>query len=111
LPRAFFDAAQIAIANGDLARARIFAERAVLGWIVLDGDDSSKVLQYRALSQDPPKHELYGTTVKWKTAVDDIPVGLDSKEFDDWLWRRKKKPRRRRTASRPSQLGDVPGFH
>jgi SET domain len=51
LPRAFFDATQIAIANGDLARARIFAERAVLGWIVLDGDDSSKVLQYRALSQ------------------------------------------------------------
>jgi hypothetical protein len=30
LPRAFFDAAQIAIANGDLARAQIFAERAVL---------------------------------------------------------------------------------
>ena len=111
LPRAFSDAAQIAIANGDLARARIFAERAVLGWIVLNGDDSSKVLQSRALSQDPSKHELYGTTMKWKTAVDDIPVGLDSKELDDWLWRRKKKPRCRRTASRLSQAGDVPGLH
>jgi hypothetical protein len=29
LPRAFLDAAQIAIANGDLARRYIFAERAV----------------------------------------------------------------------------------
>ncbi|MCJ1234381.1 hypothetical protein MMC14_002342 [Varicellaria rhodocarpa] len=91
LPRAYLDAAQIAIANGDLARARIFAERAVLGWIVLDGDDSSNVLQNRALSQDPSKHMLYGRSMKWKTAVDDNPQGLDSKELDDWLWRRKKK--------------------
>jgi len=104
LPRAFFDAAQVAIANGDLARARVFAERAVLGWIILEGDDSSKVRQYRALSQDPSKHELYETTLK--CAVDDIPVELDLKEFDDWLWRRKKNPKRRRKASKPSQLGD-----
>jgi hypothetical protein len=93
LPRAFLDAAQIAIANGDLARARIFVERAVLGWIVLEGDDSSKVLQYRALILDPSKHELYGMSMKWKTAVDDIPLGLASKEFDDWLWKREKPKR------------------
>jgi hypothetical protein len=93
LPRAFLDAAQIAIANGDLARARIFAERAALGWVVLEGDDSSKVLQTRALSQDPSKHDLYGNSMKWKTAVDDIPQGLDWKELDDWLWRREKPKR------------------
>lgn len=93
LPRAFLDAAQIAIANGDLARARIFAERAMLGWIVLEGDDSSTVLQYRGLSQDPSQHELYGMSSKWKTTVDDIPQGLDSKEFEDWLWRREKPKR------------------
>lgn len=28
--------------------------------------------------------------MKWKTAVDDVPQGLDSKEFEDWLWRREK---------------------
>jgi len=93
LPRAFFDAAQIAIAHGDLARARIFAERAALGWTVLQGDDSFGVLQNRALSQDPSKHELYRMSMKWKTAVDDIPQGLDSKEFEDWLWRREKPKR------------------
>ncbi|OBT86392.1 hypothetical protein VE02_05288 [Pseudogymnoascus sp. 03VT05] len=90
LPRAFIDAAQIAITHGDLARARNFAKRAVLGWIVLEGDDGPQVLQYSALTQDPSKHELYGTTMKWKTAIDNIPVGLDSEDFDDWLWRRDK---------------------
>lgn len=90
LPRAFLDAAQIAIVNGDLARARIFAERAALGWMVLEGEDSSRVLQNRDLTQDPSKHVFYGMSMKWKTAVDDIPQGLDSKEFENWLWRREK---------------------
>jgi hypothetical protein len=109
LPRAFLDAAQIAIANGDLARARIFVERAVLGWTILEGDDSPNVLQYKALTQDPSKHELYGMSMKWKTVVDDIPQGLDPKELDDWLWRREK-------LKRPGQPADFrnratfPGF-
>ena len=93
LPRAFLDAAQIAIANGDLARARIFAEQAALGWIILEGEDSPRVLQTRALSQDPSKHELAGISMKWKSAVDDMPQGLDLKELDDWLWRREKPKR------------------
>ena len=109
LPRAFLDAAQIAIANGDLAKARIFAERAVLGWSILEGDDSSSVLQYRVLTQDPSRHEFYGMSMKWKTAVDDIPPGLGPKELDDWLWRREK-------PKRPGQPADFrnratfPGF-
>ena len=68
LPRAFLDAAQIAITHGDLARARIFAERAVLGWIILKGSDSSNVLQYRVLSKDPSNHELYEILVNSPTA-------------------------------------------
>lgn len=48
LPGAFLDATQIAIAHGDLARAQICVERAVLGWIILEGDDSPNVLQYKA---------------------------------------------------------------
>ncbi|OBT60796.1 hypothetical protein VE03_09899 [Pseudogymnoascus sp. 23342-1-I1] len=90
LPRAFLDAAQIAIANGDLARASIFAEKAMLGWAVLGGDDSSNVLTNKALSKDPSKHGLYGHSMKWKTAVNDTPSGLDPAEFDNWLWRREK---------------------
>ncbi|KAK8900780.1 hypothetical protein QC760_010544 [Botrytis cinerea] len=90
LPRAFFDAAQIAIANGDLARAQIFIEQAVSRWTILEGDDSPNVLQHRALLQDPSKHELYGMSMRWRTTVGDVPQELDSKEFEDWLWRREK---------------------
>lgn len=85
LPRAFFDAAQIAIANGDLARGRIFVERAVSGWRIAGGGDSTPVIQHGALAQDPSKHELYGVSMKWKTAVDEAPCGLEPGDFEDWL--------------------------
>lgn len=110
LPRAFIDAAQICVANGDLARARVFTKRAVLGWIILNGDDSSNVLKYKALSQDPSKYYCYWLSMRWKTEADDIPQGLDSEEFEDWLWRREK-------PKRPGQLVDFrnreifPGFN
>jgi hypothetical protein len=29
-------------------------------------------------------------SMRWETAVDDLPQGLDSKEFENWLWRREK---------------------
>jgi hypothetical protein len=44
LPRAFLDAPQIAIANGDLARGRIFAERAVFWRKTALGDDSTGLI-------------------------------------------------------------------
>ena len=31
----------------------------LMEWSVLEGDDSSKVLQNRVLSREPPKNELY----------------------------------------------------
>ncbi|TGO51181.1 hypothetical protein BCON_0167g00030 [Botryotinia convoluta] len=85
LPSAFYDAAQIPIANGDLARARIFVQKAVKGWTVLDGESSPSVLQYS---------ELYGMSKKWKMAVNEVPTGLGEEEWENWLWRRKKKTRR-----------------
>jgi hypothetical protein len=109
LPRAFFDAAQISIANGDLARGRTFTEQALLGWTILEGDDGSTVLKQRALLMDLSKHEVYGLSMKWKTAVDDVPPGLDLEEFENWLWRREK-------PKQPGQPADLryratfPGF-
>lgn len=100
LPRAFLDAAQIAVANGDLARARVFTEKAMLGWVVLGGDDGPNVLKNKALSKDPSKHGLYWNSMKWKTAVDDVPLRLDPTEFDNWLWRREK----------PKRLGQLADF-
>lgn len=98
LPRAFLYAARLTVAHGDLARARVFFERARLGWTVLQGNDSYKVLRERALSQDPSKHDLYGFSTKWRTTVDEIPQGIDSQKFEDWLWKREKPGRSRQPA-------------
>ncbi|TVY60112.1 SET domain-containing protein 5 [Fusarium oxysporum f. sp. cubense] len=98
LPRAFFDAAQITVAHGDLARARVFTERAAAGWLVLEGDDSPRVLNAKQLAQDPSSHDTYGYSTAWRTAVDDVPQGLDSNEFENWIWKREKE-------NEPEQLG------
>jgi hypothetical protein len=90
LPRAYLDAAQIAIANGDLARGRIFAERAVEGWRTAYGSDCKEVIDYGPLARDPTKIQLYGLSMKWKTSVNEVPQGLDSNDFEDWLWKREK---------------------
>ncbi|KAF2679583.1 SET domain-containing protein [Lentithecium fluviatile CBS 122367] len=90
LPRAYLDAAQITIANGDLARGRIFAERAVEGWRTACGSDSKEVMEHGSLARNPAKLQLYGLSMKWKTSSDEVPQGLDQNDFEDWLWRREK---------------------
>ena len=109
LPRAFLDAAQIVIAHGDLARGRIFAERAVSGWRTAYGGDSMEVIEHGTLARDPSTLELYGLSMKWRTTVHEAPRGLESSDFEDWLWRREK-------PKQPGQLADLrshatfPGF-
>ena len=109
LSRAFFDAAQIVIANGDLARGRIFAERAVSGWRTSQGGDSMELIKYGPLARDPSKHQMYGISMRWRTAVDQAPRELEPNDFEDWLWKREK-------AKHPGQLADLrsratfPGF-
>jgi hypothetical protein len=33
---------------------------------------------------------LYGMSMKWKTAVDEVPDNLEPSAFEDWLWKREK---------------------
>jgi hypothetical protein len=88
LARTYMDAAQVTIAKGDLARGRIFAERAVDEWRASGGDDFKEVLEHGDLCKNPAKLPLYGLTMEWETAVDEVPRGLHPAEFEDWLWRR-----------------------
>jgi hypothetical protein len=88
--QAFVDAAQLVIANSDLARGRIFAERAASVWKTTLGSDSTQAIEYGALAQDPSKHKLFGISTRWKTKVDEVPQGLEPRDFEDWLWRREK---------------------
>jgi len=88
--QAFVNAAQLVIANSDLARGRIFAEKAASVWKTTLGGDSTQAIKHGALAQDPSKYELYGNSMKWKTKVDEAPQGLEPSDFEDWLWRREK---------------------
>ena len=83
--QAFVNAAQLAIANSDLARGRIFAKRAASIWKTILGGDSTQAITYEALAQDPSEHELYGISIKWKMKVDEAPQGLEPSDFEDWL--------------------------
>lgn len=86
--RPHFDATQIFIAHGDLARGCVFTERAVSGWRTAFGDDSNQVLEHDPIAKNPATHMLYGTSMKWKSAADQVPTGLGSADFEDWLWKR-----------------------
>ncbi|PMD33565.1 SET domain-containing protein [Hyaloscypha variabilis F] len=97
---AFVNAAQLAIANSDLARGRIFAERAASVWKTTRGGDSPQAIKHAALARDPSKYELYGVSTKWKTKVDEVPQGLEPSDFEDWLWKREK-------PKQPGQLADL----
>jgi hypothetical protein len=88
LVRAYPDAFQICIANGDLARASVFAERCLSLYLITGGDDSPEIPEYRELVQDPKLHQYYGMSMKWKTTLDEVPQELGTEEFEDWLWRR-----------------------
>lgn len=107
--QAFVNAAQLAIANSDLARGRIFAERAVSAWKTTLGGDSMQAIKHGALAQDPSKYELYGISAKWKTKVDEAPQGLELSDFEDWLWRREKPKALRQLANLRGRV-TFPGF-
>jgi hypothetical protein len=41
----------------------------------------------KKLMADPTQHRDFGASKKWKTGKGLIPKGLDSDEFEKWLWR------------------------
>jgi hypothetical protein len=90
VPRLYYDALQITIANGDQARAKVFGARAHAERVVLEGDDSPETIRLASLVENPAKHSLYGTAMRWRQAVEKVPQGLSEREFEDWLWMKSK---------------------
>ena len=88
IPRLYYDALQIVIANGDQARAKVFAEKAYAARVILEGEDSPETIRLKGLAERPANHRLYGTSMAWKQAVKKVPQGLSEQEFNDWLWRK-----------------------
>ncbi|KAK2778397.1 set domain-containing protein 5 [Colletotrichum kahawae] len=87
VPRLYYDALQIVIANGDEARARVFAERASAERLIMEGSDSAVVHRLNKYAADPSSHVLYGTSEQWRQGVNKIPQGLNEQDFERWLWR------------------------
>lgn len=69
VPRAYYDAFQLAVFNSDLARASIFANRAAVTRTTFEGDDSPEVRKLRHLSEDPTGHPCCGFSPCWSTRV------------------------------------------
>ena len=86
--RLYYDAFQISIANGDQARARVFAEKAYATRIILEGDDSPTAIQLSNLIRDPSIHSLHGMSMRWKSNTNAVPQTLPEKEFEKWLWQK-----------------------
>lgn len=85
LPRTYFDATQVAIADGDLARGRIIAEKAVERWRTAYGSDSKEMMEYSSIVRNSAKPQVYGLSVGWKTSLNEAPRELEPNDFEDWL--------------------------
>jgi hypothetical protein len=88
LPRAYYDAFQIAIAHGDQARAKVFAQRAYEARLCCEGEDSPLTTRMKCLVARPAGHRLFGTSNRWKLSEKMVPKTLEGEEFEAWLWRR-----------------------
>jgi hypothetical protein len=87
VPRAYYDAFQIAIAHGDQARASVFAQRAYEGRLCCEGDDSPLTAHAKSLVARPAEHSLFGTSSRWRLSEKMIPKTLEGESFEAWLWR------------------------
>ncbi|CAJ0552472.1 Ff.00g005500.m01.CDS01 [Fusarium sp. VM40] len=86
VPRVYYDAFQIAIANGDEVRAKIFAERAYAARVVIEGDDSPETAKPKSLAERPSQRPLYQTNKHFPPDITP-PQEIDEPMFVEWLWR------------------------
>lgn len=88
--RLYYDAFQISITHGDQARASVFAERAYKSRVLCEGDDSPETLKVKNLTKNPAGHRNFGVSMRWRTAKSQVPRGLSTDAFEEWLWRQGK---------------------
>ncbi|KAG6250033.1 hypothetical protein E4U23_001709 [Claviceps purpurea] len=93
-PDSYLYAVEIAISQGDLARGRIFAQRVVRSFVTILGSDNPETMEYADMAKNPANYskKLYGSSMRGKTSVDEIPQGLGPDDFENWLWRREPAP-------------------
>lgn len=91
IARLYYDAFQISIAHGDQARASVFAERAYKVRVVCEGEDSPETLRVKTLGLNPSDHSSFRAySNKWQTTRKLVPKGLDTVQFNKWLFRQER---------------------
>lgn len=86
IPRAYYDAFQLAIANGDEERAKVFAERAHAARIIVEGEDSPSTARMKQFAERPTLHSAYNSCSGGLMLRARPPQDVDGGVFDDWLW-------------------------
>jgi len=93
ISRVYYDAFQLVLAYGDLARAKTFAEKAYEAGQFDSNSDDPLAQRLKSYINDPKQHSAYGLGLPkiWKTTVGMIPKNLYSEAFEMWLWRQDQK--------------------
>ncbi|CAM6096835.1 unnamed protein product [Calypogeia fissa] len=81
----YYDAFQIVICCGDLARAKVFAERAYDVRLYCGGNDNPVTAHMKSLIANPAQHRLFGVSKIWQQSVKTIPRRLEGDKFEAWL--------------------------
>lgn len=87
--RAWYDAFQVCITHGDVARGRVFLTRRYRDLVLCEGENSMTTPGAKALRDDPTSHRNYGITMRWQRGKNNRPKGLSAEAFEKWLWREK----------------------
>lgn len=88
LARLYYDAIQVAIADEDKARGKVFAERAYEMRLCCEGEDSLEMLKIRDFAANPAHHPSFGLFQMWKQSENSVPRSLKEEDFEAWLWMR-----------------------
>lgn len=87
IPRLYTHAFKITVAHSDLARTKIFCQRALDSRVVSEGHESLAIKSLISLIEEPSRHEFYGWSERYKSSVEDTPKSLlDQTAFENWLW-------------------------
>lgn len=86
---AFYNAFQICVGHGDVARATAFMRLAVRITKDWKGSDSDGFAAWEGLVAGPWRHAIANKTAWWKTRQEDAKAET-APDFNEWLWARER---------------------
>ncbi|KAF7955658.1 hypothetical protein EAE96_004584 [Botrytis aclada] len=88
--RIYVNIAEMVLRYSDIARGKVFAERAMSDFEIVYGTDCMEIQKWGYLVDNPTECELFGHSNACETTVDEIPTGISPQKFEAWLWKREK---------------------